>query len=184
MQVQVTPQYVNPPKRQGGKYGNIKLQDGTLYMVPAHALANFQPGMVANIDFSVQNWGQPGQQQPFNVVTAINGVPVTGQAGAVRGGDQPAPVPQNVPAKPQDRGTEWAPHPQKSEDIFVCGVVNSLLASGTVGVDRLHDITKAAVAAWRDRHTNYPADSTYGLEPPPGDPNAPPDHDPRDEIPF
>ena len=173
MQVQVTPQYVNPPKRQGGKYGNIKLQDGTLYMVPAHALANFQPGMVANIDFSVQNWGQPGQQQPFNVVTAINGVPVTGQAGPVQGGDRPAPTPQNVPQS------------DKEEGMFIMGVVGRAMGSGQFGMDDILGLTQRAALAWKKRHESAGVpDSTYGLEPPPGDPNAPPDHDPRDEIPF
>lgn len=155
MQTQVVPQYVNQPKRQGGKYGNIKLQDGTLYMVPVNMLGSFAPNTAANIDFEVQNWGQP--PSPFNVVTAINGQGITGQAGPVKGGDRPATAPQNVPQS------------DKEEGMFIMGVVGRAMGSGQFAVGDIYSLTKAAAAAWKDRHTPYP-DDDYGLTPPSGNP--------------
>lgn len=170
MQVQVTPQYVNQPKQPGGKYGNIKLQDGTIYMIPTHALANFAPGMVANIDFNQQNWGQP--PRPFNVVTAVNGVPITGQAGPVQGGDRPAPTPQNVPQS------------DKEEGMFIMGVVGRAMGSGQFDMDQILGLTQRAALAWKKRHERLTFEQNHGLQNNPVDGEAALHGDPRDEPPF
>lgn len=161
MQTQVVPQYVNQPKRQGGKFGNIKLQDGTLYMVPVNMLGSFAPGVAANIDYQNQTWGQGQDAKQVSVVTAINGQNITGQAGPVRGGDRPAPTPPNVPQS------------DKEEGMFIMGVVGRAMGSGQFSTGDIAMLTKCAAQAWRDRHTPYPEappDDSYGLTPPPGNP--------------
>lgn len=69
MQVSVTPQYVNEPKKPGGKYGNIKTAEGAVYFVPVAQLGMFQPGTPANINVENQTWGQNSVQ----VVTGMAG---------------------------------------------------------------------------------------------------------------
>ena len=182
MQTQVIPQYVNPPKQAGGKYGNIKLQDGTVFFVPANQLGNFAPNMPANIEYQGQTWGWGTNSKQVYVVTAINGMNITGQQGSVRGGDRPAAAPQNVPQT------------DKEEGMFIMGVVGRAMGSGQFGMDDILGLTQRASLAWKKRHESQGVpDSSYRLDPPPGDPTAGPDHaldqaqqgiHPDDEIPF
>lgn len=158
MQVQVIPQYVNLPKQAGGKYGNIKLQDGTLFFVPVNMLGSFAANIPANINYEGQTWGKPPDAKQVYVVTAINGQGITGQAGPVQGGDRPAPTPQNVPRT------------DESENIFVTGIVGRAMGSGNFTAEDIGPLTKAATQAWTDRKTPYPPDDDYGLTPPLGNP--------------
>ena len=169
MQVQIIPKFVNPPKA-GGKMGSIKDQQDGFYLVPPAYLSSFQIGQPVNIEYT-EKIGQQGS--PIRFINSINGLRCTGQQGPVQGGDRPAPAPQNVPQS------------DKEEGMFIMGVVGRAMGSGQFGMDDILGLTQRAALAWKKRHESAGApESTYGLTPPPGDPNAPPDHDPRDEIPF
>ena len=173
MQIQITPQYVNPPKNPQGKWGNVKDAQGNVFWVPVSYLPNFQIGQPVNIShqMSPRPWGNLGHVQQ---ITHINGLAVTGQQGPVQGGDRPAATPQNVPQS------------DKEEGMFIMGVVGRAMGSGQFGMDDILHLTQRTALAWRKRHEQSAgvSDGSYGLEPPQGDPNAPPDHDPREEPPF
>lgn len=171
MQIQVVPKYVNPPKKPGGKYGNIKTADNALHWVPVNHLGVFMVGQAANISTEYQQWGD----MQASVVTNVNGVDITGQApnpqGQVPRGDRPSPLPQNVPASDTD------------ESIFVTGIVGRAMGSGQFGVTDIDILAKAAVAAWKNRHgspqTFGATDPQASLGPPSG--QMP---DGRDEPPY
>lgn len=167
MQIQAVPKYVNPPKKQGGKYGSIKTTDNALHWVPVNHLGMFMVGQAANISTTLQQWGD----MQASVITHVNGVDITGQApsqsGQVPHADRPSPNPSNVP---QD---------DTAESIFVTGIVGRAMGSGAFGVDAIDLLTKTAAKAWKERHS---APQTFGTEP-----LSPPSGqmpDGRDEPPF
>lgn len=166
-QTQIIPDKVYP--NPGKKYAVIE-QGGVRYRALGAYANYFQLGQAVNIAFEVQNWakaGEPPSNQ--NIITSINGLAVTGQQGPVRGGDQPAPTPPSAPAIPQGRTDE-------SESIFITGIVGRAMGSGKFGMDDILGLTQRARVAWQNRHTKYPegpADDSYGMDPPPGDPYGP-----------
>ena len=174
MQIQITPQYVNPPKNPQGKWGNVKDSQGNVYWVPVSYLQSFQIGQPVNIthQMSPRPWGNLGHVQQ---ITHINGLAVTGQQGPVQGGDRPAVSPQGVPQS------------DKEEGMFIMGVVGRAMGSGQFGMDDILGLTQRAALAWKKRHVmDQPVpDSSYGLDAPPGDPGAGPDDVlPGDSVPF
>lgn len=49
----VTPQFVNQPKKPGGKYGSIKDGNGTYWSVPVGLLPHFKPNEPASVEWEM-----------------------------------------------------------------------------------------------------------------------------------
>jgi hypothetical protein len=75
--ITITPQYVNPPK-EGKKWGNIKDENGNIYLGPWPLVSQAQKGVLTDIDVEVEFWkdkqGGPDQQK-----YVVKGVALAGQ---------------------------------------------------------------------------------------------------------
>lgn len=168
MQVQIIPKWINPPKKPGGKWGNVKDASGNVLWVPVPYLNHFQEGQPINVvtKTSDRPWGTLGHVEQ---IVNINGQDVTGQQGPVQAGDRPAPIPQNVPKD------------DKEEGMFIMGVVGRAMGSGQFGVTDILDLTQAAALAWRERHIKPEPQQTAQ---PPANVADELGFDPDDSIPF
>lgn len=105
--------YVNQPKKQGGKYGNLN-SGGTYYMVPTDRLGFFSKGETYEIGFNQQKWGD----NSVNVVTHVNGQDITGASQ-----DRSAPAPP--------KGTIYTPKQQDLPPIL-SNVLSHAIQAGIV----------------------------------------------------
>lgn len=125
--------YVNAPKREGGKFGNIKMETGETFFVTAGNLNRFKVGMEIEPPSKAEKWGD-------NVVQVI-----------------PAhydPAANTNTASPPAPGPAAPPRPSGSVDkdamIFVTGIVGRAMGSGKFDTQDIPLLSKAAVAAWND----------------------------------
>lgn len=122
MQTTATISFVNPPKEQG-KSGSIKAKDNTLYFVKPADLALFKPGNTYTFEYHTDG--------KWNVFDRL----IEGQAPASTGNGHASGGPAD-----------------KSEHIFVCGVVNHAIAQGVVNplhAEQLRMAVTNAHEAWQ-----------------------------------
>lgn len=138
-------QYVNQPKKVGGKYGNIKDGQGRVFWVPAQHLGAFAPGATMDIGYDMQTWGQNN----VAVVSQANGMPL---GHSPQAGQAAQAIVQRVTPQMPD-GQRLGQHDDsKEEGMFVMGVVGRAMGSGQFAVTDIELLTKAAVQAWRSRN--------------------------------
>lgn len=111
----VTVAFVNPPA-QGRKQGNIKTDDGNYYGVQPSMLGLFSKGGKYEINFDSREYNG----KTYHTVTSVK---------ALGGGSETA--------QGGGKGTD----PATSENIFVCGIMNALASSGSLG-----DVTPENIA--------------------------------------
>ncbi len=152
MQIDLTAQYVNPPKKPGGKYGNIKDPNGHLWFVAAEALGQFTAGNTYRVNVEKEMWGDfeadvvrgivGPEQSTAGPQQVARHIPSNIQHPEWDGhGDTPPPAPpppQPAPAPPSTQGTSLAPPlppgiDAKDMHIFVTGVYQRMMQGcGTV----------------------------------------------------
>src|SRR5690349_9169742 len=76
----ITPKYVNAPKKVGGKYGNVKLEDGTSYAVPVALLPKFTAGTSTEIEWAEQTWGSDKVKVVADVKATASSPPAPSRA--------------------------------------------------------------------------------------------------------
>ncbi len=160
MSVVITPKYVNSPKKEGGKYGNIKDADGRTIMVPVGSLGLFRAGTPVRIRTAQKTWGTsdvevfegidqqdaPQQSQPpvFNPRLEPPVVNPPQQASYAPPVQQHPPVSQPYIAPPQSN-----PHfTDKDALIFITGVVGRSMGSGKFVCSDIEALTHEALNAW------------------------------------
>lgn len=155
MQTTITPKYLNEPK-PGKKNWSIKDEAGVYYSVAPDMVASMKVGQPVTFDYKVNNF----QGKDFNIVERVYGTNPS----------QAAPAMLNQPLSSQaGQGHNSNGHKNggdaKSEDIFVCGVVNHAIASQSLPLDAqsLSNAVRNARKAWR---------------------NGEPKNEPNDEMPF
>ncbi len=82
-----TPQYVNAAK-PGKKYGNVKMADGTQYLLPAGMESAFQSGVPVDVPLKTETWGVGADAKTVQI---INGRPSGTMLQADRRTDPPPP---------------------------------------------------------------------------------------------
>lgn len=178
MQAQIIPQYVNPRSQQSG--ANIKDVNGAKWYIPDSAVALFQPQVPVNIEYDSRT---SRRGTAYQTVTAVNGQ-------AVGRGPQAQSVPPQYATPPPSGYVPVAPTapiapavaPQatvqpsmdKSEEIFVTGVVQQAMSTGKYEASDIPLLAKAATQAWRER-TQYQQNGSDPSEPPPPEYDGPDD---------
>lgn len=153
----ITPKYVNADShtKEGKprKYGSIVDQSDVKYMVQMAMTGQFQRGVPINIDYEHEDWGNG----PLNVVQRVSYD--SGPQQELPPLTQPVPyTPPSHIAQPEHSvvGTPSNPRPlpedPTAENIFVTGIVGRAAGAGAVMPETISLWTKAAIAAWRDRH--------------------------------
>ena len=133
--VDVNIEYVNQPKKPGGKYGNLNIgKDRDLIFVPVGELGWYQPGPMS-VEVEHQTWGDK------NVQVAVR--PANGPAQQPPG-DWQRPQPQMPPA-PQ--GHNGAPN-DKDKMIFVTGIVGRAMGSGQFSAADISVLVEHALEGW------------------------------------
>lgn len=174
--------YVNSPKKEGGKFGNIKDESGDLVWVPVDQLRLFNAGQEYEIETKRQKWGQDWVEILDKVIYGSGG-----------GRQQSAPQTQSRPA-PQTGGHRPGGIDQ-SLHIFVTGIVGRAMGSGKFGPDDVIPWTKAAIDAFfrgqvyiAKLQEDLANDGAPEPEPEPQQRSRGPQQDfsrdPNDEIPF
>jgi len=141
--------FVNMPK-PGGKFGNLKLTDGTMIMCPPELLPMFRAGMQCEIQTKQQEWG-PGNV--VNIATSGPLPPLGGQQG--NAGYQGANLNQGA----QRANTGFVPRvvqggglppksPEQERMIYITGIVGRAMGSGKFAASEIPILTQAAAAAW------------------------------------
>lgn len=138
-QMTLVPEYVNPPK-PGSKYASIKCQ-GTYYSFPQDMLSSFQKGVPITVDVHQNDKGF------WNIQRVYNAAPQPVASPAASPPAQPLQT-QVINPAPSNGGGEA----KKSEDIFVCGVVNHAIANQSYPLDAtaLSQLIRNARKAWKD----------------------------------
>jgi len=155
----VNVRYVNAPQNPNGKYGNLKLGDGSTIMVPVDMLGMFQPGNY-EIGTKYQTWGQ-GTDQERQVVIATTGP--GGQPGGLQhrggyqgnqqGGGFQRPRQGFQPRVYQGGRTGGSQGYQGGGDkdprqIFITGVVGRAMGSGKFAASEIAVLTQAAARSY------------------------------------
>lgn len=175
--------YVNQPKKEGGKYGNIKLDNEELVWVPVDQLRLFEVGREYEIVTKRQKWGNDWQEVLDKVVYG-NG-----------GGRQQSEPQQRQASGGSFSGGAGQARSDQAMMIFVTGIVGRAVGSGKFGPDDVNAWTKAAIDAWFKGQTyiakmleDLASDGDEPETPPPQQRRAPgraPDPtSPDDEVPF
>lgn len=131
--------YVNQPRKEGGKFGNIKMESGETFFVNVGQLNKYRVGM--EIDptghFSNEKWGD-------NVVQVLRATFDPANANAAPApAAAPSPSHNNPPATYSSNGT-------KDAAMFVMGVVGRAMGSGNFGATDVKALALAAVEAWNE----------------------------------
>jgi hypothetical protein len=158
--MQIAIRYVNFPK-PGGKYGSLKLMDGTMIMVPPDLLGQFRAGVACEITTKQQTWGD-------SPVTIATSGPLQGPTGPVQGqqgyGGYQGPVSRETSQRPnmgfqprviQGGGNPNAKSPDEARMIFVTGVVGRAMGSGKFAASEIPVLAQAAAEAF-DRLVSGP----------------------------
>lgn len=169
-QTTVTPKYINQPKKQGGKYGNVKDDSGNIFWVPVGYLSWLATGEAADIIHTRQKWGD----LDADVVTSINGRDITGAA-QPRGNDRPAPSTQHAPVRSMS-------DTEKALEIFCTGVTQQIARSGAIQQPgEIAVWLAAAKAAWQQvMQGSAPQASAAASAPSPPEDDIPPASSPED----
>ena len=115
----VTPKYVNQVKA-GKKFGSIKDQAGTLWLVEPGLLGSFSPGASTTVEWS-----------PMKFPDGTEGRKITG---IVHGANGSAPA---LPA-----------HGNQGREIFITGIVGRAMGSGKFAITDIGPLAAAASLAW------------------------------------
>ena len=165
--MQGTIQYVNDPKNPAGKYGNVKLSDGTFIFVPVNMMSLFRgtEGKFAEIPTKSQTWGQGDEAKPVMIATAgpkpaANGGAAAGWTGAQR--SQPAAQAGYTSYTPK---TAAPKDDKEARQIFVTGVVGRAMGSGKFVPSEIPVLAQADCDAY-DQHLG-PAKPKPAAPPPP-----------------
>ena len=174
--------YVNSPKKEGGKYGNIKLDNDELVWVPVDQLRLFEAGREYEIISKRQKWGNDWQDVLDRVVYGNGG------GGGGSRGSSTAPTTGSAGYRQTGGGAGQA-RPEQAMMIFVTGIVGRAVGSGKFGPDDVSAWTKAAIDAWFKGQVYIAKLSedlaNDGAEPEPQqEPQRDFSRDPNDEIPF
>lgn len=176
-QATFTPKYINPPKGNA-RSATIRDDQNGYWGIHPGDMHKFQAGVPVTVDYT-QRTGQDGKT--YWNVTAIVGqqAPANPQAQAQRGLNAGPPHPDLYKRQPQPNPQA---DPRKSEDIFVCGVVNHAIAHQSYLLDTqsLASLIQAARAAWRHGEPGQRMMMNGPDEPPfPGSPDDYGDVEPR-----
>jgi hypothetical protein len=126
--------YVNAPKREGGKFGNIKMETGETFFVTAGNLNRFKVGMEIEPPSKAEKWGD-------NVVQVI---PAHYDPAANTNA-----APASTPPAP-GHNSRQSGSVDKDAMIFVTGIVGRAMGSGKFDTQDIPLLSKAAVAAWNE----------------------------------
>lgn len=169
LQAQIVPQYVNRPKNPQWANGSVKDQTGQHWLVKKEALGMFQPGQPANITYE-QKTSQNGKQ--YNMVTAVNGAPIGGQAQQV---GQAVPQQYQAPLAPQQAPPSPAPRNSQDAPPILSNVLAHAIEKGIIQNPKQLEAwaagTKSAIEAF---HTGQVKNDF---------PGPTPNGDPNDDIP-
>jgi hypothetical protein len=134
--MQVTVQYVNPPK-DGRKNGSLRLTNGSFISVSPELLPLFEGCENSTIDIETREWTPPGGKP----MTFANSGPNGTRAAAPRAAAQsrPAPPPLQT-AAPRNVDTD--------KHIFVTGIVGRAMGSGKFAASEVRVLTQAALEAF------------------------------------
>jgi len=138
--------YINPPRQPGGRYGNLKLADGTTLMCPVDMLNLFRTG-VCEVNTKQQVWGQGTATE--NTVTVVTSGPYGSSAPSQ--GLQSPPPPRNEfqPRVYQGGAGKAAPKSDEEQrNMFIMGVVGRAMSSGKFTASEIAVLTKGAAEAW------------------------------------
>ncbi len=130
--------YVNAPKKEGGKFGNIKMETGETFFVTAGNLNRFKTGMEIEPPYKAEKWGE-------NVVNVIP--PHYDPAANANANANAAPAPTPPAGGGNSRPNN---HVDKDAMIFVTGIVGRAMGSGKFDTQDIPLLSKAAVAAWNE----------------------------------
>lgn len=104
--IQITPTFVNPPKKEGGKFGSLNTKDNVRYDSDWANIAHCQPNVTYEMEVEVQTWkGKGGYPDSDHNVIKSYAQPV---------GELPAGTPQilGATAGPPTTATPPIPAPQ------------------------------------------------------------------------
>lgn len=120
--------FVNQPSG-GRKSGSVKVEDGRYLNVPPAMLGQFQPNTIYNVEYTEkEGTGQWVGKKFYDIVRIV--APVAN--GATPGATAPA-------ATSSFRPTD----PATSENIFVCGAINSAIRAGQLNILNADDMAAA-----------------------------------------
>ena len=176
-QAQVNIEYVNQPKKQGGKYGNLNVgRDREPIFVPVDELRFYQKG-AATVEYDLQTWGDKQVMVATRNLTDWQAPPQGGAPAA------PAPAyPGNQPAPPP-AGHNGAPAGDaKEKGMFVMGVVGRAMGSGKYQPQDIPLLVEYALEGWQVYQSGRRYQPPRGNEPPP--PTGPHDYGQGGEPPF
>ena len=153
-QTQIIPKYVNAP-RGNARSATVKDDQGGYWGIHPGDMGKFQVGVPVTIDYTVRT-GQDGKSY-YNVTSIVGGLgqaPTNPQANF-------QPLKGRIETKWSDTPRPFQADPRKSEDIFVCGVVNSAISHQSYLLDpsSLATLVRNARAAWRDGEPNAQSQS-------------------------
>lgn len=142
----ITVKYVNPPK-PGAQKGSVKDATGTLYMVYADKLAQFQPNNSYEVEY-LSDTGKDGRE--WRTIQKVNGSQAApAQAGGFSAG---------YSGPRRSAGNTYRETSQRdAERMFVCSLLNASIRAGVVGINATDLVP--AVNALRDTW-----DATFGAE--------------------
>jgi hypothetical protein len=126
--------YVNAPKKEGGKFGNIKMETGETFFVTAGNLNRFKTGMEIEPPYKAEKWGE-------NVVNVIP--PHYDPAANANTAPTPAPPAPGHNSRQNNFDS-------KDAMIFVTGIVGRSMGSGKFDTQDIPLLSKAALAAWNE----------------------------------
>lgn len=158
-QMTITPSFINQPKA-GKKMGTVKLPDNSSLMAYPAVLNQMQPRGTYKVEYD-----EATESFNFRTIRKVLGTEAAAPAAAASGGGG------------------WREDPLKQEQIFVCGIINSAIKAGKIGltVDSMVELVTRAREVWA---------KTYGTKTTPAvqEQTAAPKRDVQgeydDEIPF
>jgi len=184
----ISVRYVNFPK-PGGKYGSLKLADGSLIMCPPDLLRGFRAGQSYEVATKQQTWGQGTDQE--REVTIVSGGPfqgrqqglqqgggMAGYGGANRSAGSVRPntgfVPRVVQGGGGQQGYQLRKHPEEQRLIFIQGIVQQAMGSGKHAISEMSVVAQAADLIYQQLTKPKPVEpepKPMPDEPPPPAPN-------------
>lgn len=131
--------------RNGTKPPSVRDTGGNYFGITDGSVGMFQPGTTGTITY----WVKQGENRQFFNATKWNGIDLP------KGQAAPAATPLYVPQKPSPAAptNTIQSNEDKEEGMFVMGVVGRSMQSGQFSFNDIDALTKAAVAAWRNRHS-------------------------------
>lgn len=162
-QATLTPKFINPP-RGNARSASIKDENGSYWGIHPGDMSKF----TANVPVTVEYATSENNGKVYYNIKSIVGQQASANPQAQHQGSRPQiNAPQMAIPNQQRPLANPQADPRKSEDIFVCGVINHAIAHQSLPLDSvsLRQVIAAARTAWR----NGEPDAQSGLEAPPAE---------------